>query len=108
MLAKVNRFVFNTKPPKNTLNSQSFSIRYDRNEGGLKVGVVVSKKVDKRATVRNRIKRVIMEAVRKNLPVSSNFTLIFYVKVYSEDSKSLSDEVKLKVEEIASSQSSSQ
>lgn len=87
MLPKANRFQFKSNLPKQTLNSDSFSLRYDKNEKELKVAVVVSKKVDKRAVARNRIKRIIMNAVAKSITAGSNLTLIFYVKSsYKEES----------------------
>ena len=100
MLSKSSRFTFKSKLPKNTLNSNSFSIRYDTNEEGLKVAVVVSKKVDKRAVVRNRIKRVILETVRKNLGPNSNLTLIFYARVQAVDNKALAEEVKSTISQL--------
>lgn len=93
MLAKKNRYTFDEKLPKNTLNSQSFSVKFDKNEEGLKVGIVVSKRVDKRAVVRNRIRRVIVEAVRKNLPADTNLTLIFYARSAASQNKDLASEV---------------
>jgi ribonuclease P protein component len=80
MLPKANRFTFKSKLPKQTLSYQSFSIKYGINDEGLKVAVVVSKKVDKRAVVRNKIKRVIIESVTQNLGKDANWTLIFYAK----------------------------
>ncbi len=93
MLAKQNRFRFKSKLPRQILNSQSFSIKYDKNEEGLKVGVVVSKKVDKRAVVRNRIKRVILEAVRLNLSKDLGLTLVFYTKKEAAENENLAEEV---------------
>ncbi len=93
MLPKSNRFTFKSKLPKNTLNSQSFSVRYEENEKELKVAVVVSKKVDKRAVARNRIRRVIVETVAKHLKPESNLTLVFYAKSAAVENKNLSQEV---------------
>jgi len=81
MFAKKNRFTFKTRLPRNTIQSESFSIRFERNDiEKLQVAVVVSKKVDKRATVRNRIKRLILEAVQKNIDTNQGLTLVFYAK----------------------------
>lgn len=93
MLPKANRFQFKSSLPRQSLNSQSFSIKYDKNEEGLKVGVVVSKKVDKRAVVRNRIKRVILESVRLSLPKDSGLTLVFYAKKDAAGNENLAEEV---------------
>ena len=43
-------------------------------------GVVVSKKVSKRAVARNRIKRRIMAIVRTELPLEGNMDLIIVVR----------------------------
>jgi len=41
----------------------------ERGEGGTRVGVVVSKRVDKRAVERNRLRRLAAEVFRKNWEV---------------------------------------
>lgn len=78
MFSRKNRFSFKNSLPKQILNSQSFSVRYRKNDEDLKVAVVVSKKVDKRATVRNKIRRKILESVQKS--GVGNTDLVFYVK----------------------------
>lgn len=80
MLPREHRFSFKEKLPRKTLRSKSFSIRYDQSGKGLKVAVVISKKVDKRSTVRNLIKRKVLEEVQKNVGKTSPLNLIFYVK----------------------------
>ena len=108
MFAKKNRFSFKNKLPKQILHSQSFTVRYEKNEEGLKVAVVVSKKVDKRAVIRNKIKRIILEAVRKTLGTDTGLTLVFYAKKPAASSENLEKEVKDATQEIASSLRSSQ
>mgnify|MGYP003579598598 CR=1 FL=1 len=93
MLARENRFSFKNKLPNKTFASTFFNIRYDKNEEGLRVAVVVSKKVDKRATVRNRVKRVILESVQKELDLKKPLTLVFYAKAQAASSESLNKEV---------------
>jgi ribonuclease P protein component len=94
MFAKKNRFSFKNRLPRQSSNFPSFSVRYDKNDEGLKVAVVVSKKVDKRAVVRNRIKRVILEAIRKEIETSTPMSLIFYAKKQAAESSNLAEEVK--------------
>lgn len=49
--------------------------------GPSRFGFVISTKIDKRATVRNRIKRLLREAVRKQLEKTPNgFDLVFVVR----------------------------
>ena len=86
MFSKKQRFSFKTKLPKNTLSFPSFSVRYEKNGEGLKVAVVVSKKVDRRAVVRNKVKRKILEQVRKSINISEQVTLVFYAKQASVSS----------------------
>ena len=53
------------------------------NRGFTRVGVVVSKKVDKRAVVRNRIRRRIYEIIRLNLemvPKKMDYIFVVYAK----------------------------
>lgn len=90
MFSKKNRFSFKDRLPKQILNFPSFTIRYEKTDGeALKVAVVVSKKVDKRAVVRNRIKRIILETVRKKMELSNPLNVIFYVKAGALNSESL-------------------
>ncbi len=50
-------------------------------EGPPRFGFVISTKIDKRATVRNRIKRLLREAVRAKLSrVPDGFDLVFVVR----------------------------
>ncbi|HVZ12140.1 MAG TPA: ribonuclease P protein component [Patescibacteria group bacterium] len=100
MLPRQNRYTFKTKLPGQIINSQSFTIRYATNNEGLRAAVVVSKKVDKRSVVRNRIKRQIVEAVRKRLPIESQFSVVFYAKRNAIDNKNLEDEVEQRLKEI--------
>ena len=55
---------------------------FGKNERGFtRVGVVVSKKVDKRAVVRNRIRRRVYEAVRvnfENVPRKMDYIIMVY------------------------------
>src|SRR3990167_10762135 len=85
MFTKSSRFSFKRALPKNVFHSPSFNLRYEKNEGVLKVAVVVSKKVDKRATVRNKIKRQILENVRHKINQDVPFNLVFYAKTASAD-----------------------
>ncbi|MBI4092187.1 MAG: ribonuclease P protein component [Candidatus Levybacteria bacterium] len=108
MLAKKNRYSFKGPLPKKVLNSQSFSVRYNKNNEGLRVAVVVSKRIDKRATVRNKIKRKILETVRNNIEMNKPLDLVFYVKKNILSWETLEKEVEKSLGEIASSLRSSQ
>lgn len=93
MFSKKNRYSFKNRLPRQILNFPSFTVRYEKNEEGLKVAVVVSKKVDKRAVIRNKIKRIILEAVRKTLGTDTGLTLVFYAKKPAASSENLEKEV---------------
>jgi ribonuclease P protein component len=80
MFSKKQRLSFKGKLPKNVLNSPSFTLKYGASDEGLKVAVAVSKKVDKRAVVRNKIKRKFRELIKKQLGKNDPLSLIFYIK----------------------------
>jgi len=78
VLAKENlirgRKNFSSIFKKNTvIRGQYFNIGYSLNKTGkLKVAVVVSKKVSKKAVDRNRLRRKIFEVIRKKFLLSLN------------------------------------
>lgn len=94
MFAKKNRFSFRGSLPKNVFHSLSFTVRYGKNDEGLRVAVVVSKRVDKRATVRNKIKRRILDSIREKVRMEELLDLIFYVKKNVMSSEDLENEIK--------------
>ena len=94
MFSKRARYKFGSKPPKNVLNSQSFSIRYGKNDGSLKIAVVVSKKIDKRAVARNKIERKLLNILKKIEGIEKEpLDLIFYVKKNALENQDLDREV---------------
>jgi len=94
------RFDFRSKLPKLLLNSQSFNVRYDKNEEGLRIAVVVSKKVDKRATVRNKVRRKFTEEVRKQTELNTPVNLVFYIKKQAVESLTISKEIEEVINKI--------
>lgn len=100
MFPKKNRFNFKDSLPKKIINSNSFSLRYGKNVGKLRVAVVISKKVDKRSAVRNKIKRRILDSIQKGVHTKNPFDIIFYVKKNALSSKDLENEVNQAVEKI--------
>lgn len=93
MFPKKNRYSFKGGLPKKIISFPSFSVRYGRNDlGRLQVAVVVSKKVDNRATVRNKIKRRILDSIQKNISLAEPFSLVFYVKKRALNSEDLEKE----------------
>ena len=67
-----------------TVRTSRMSLVYTKNTRGFtRIAVVVSKKIDKRAVVRNRIRRRIYEAVRLNfdeLPKATDYIFVVYSK----------------------------
>lgn len=81
MLPKSHRFSFKKGAPQRIYSTPLFVIRYDVSDGsGLHAAVVVGKKVDKRAVVRNKVKRSIVQAVKTLLPEEKNVNIVFFAK----------------------------
>lgn len=53
-----------------------FLIAFEPSEDGPRLGITVSTKIDKRAVVRNRIKRLIREVFRKNRGRFDGFDIV--------------------------------
>lgn len=84
MLKKQNRLSRVVKKNKaNVYSSPFFNIKiYDGEEKAARFGFVVSKKVSRKAVVRNKTKRVLREVVRDLLPkINSNKDIIIFSKV---------------------------
>lgn len=64
------------------ISSPFFVLRFTKNEKGLnRFGFVVSKKTDKRAVVRNRVKRQVRFGIEKNFDkIKTGFDFLFIVK----------------------------
>jgi len=82
MFKKEQRYSFKKNLPSKYLNNQYFNLRYEKNESeGLRVAVVIGKKIDKRATVRNKLKRIFKNAIKENLKEKTvNYGLVFFLK----------------------------
>ena len=80
MLGRSHRFSFKRGAPKRIYQTPLFVIRYEQNDDKLHCAVVVGKKVDKRAVVRNRIKRKFNETLRELLSLELKYDLVFFVK----------------------------
>lgn len=82
MLKKDQRFSFKDELPKKIISSPLFVLRYQKNnDSEIKCAVVVSKRVDKRAVARNRLKRIflnIIEDISKNKAMP--FNMVFFLK----------------------------
>ncbi len=105
MLARINRLkgtrsFDKVKKEGSLFQSKSFAIavleRKDKEPS--RFGFIVSNKISKRANARNKIKRVLRETVRTNLPkLKAGFDLVFLVKkpALTKQTKEIREEVSL-------------
>lgn len=70
-----------------------FLLKYKKENGLSKFGFIVSKKIDKRATVRNEVKRKLKKIVKENIDniVDGTFLLIATEKSIEEEIERLSE-----------------
>jgi ribonuclease P protein component len=81
MLPKSHRFSFKKGAPRHIYSTPLFVVRYDTSDGsGLHAAVVVGKKVDKKAVVRNHYKRQVLEALKTLLPDTLNINIVIFAK----------------------------
>jgi ribonuclease P protein component len=83
MLKKIYRLLGETKfDKKNTYNCPFFVLKVAKNESSFsRFGFIVSKKIDKRATVRNRIKRQIRVCIENNIDkIQIGYDMLFILK----------------------------
>jgi len=81
MFKRENRLVFGTKfNNSQSISIPQFNLKVKKNEMGInRFGIVVSKKVDKRAVIRNKLKRIFREALielSKTMPSGHDILLI--------------------------------
>ncbi len=86
MLSKKNRIPRKDFPVRNRQGFRVFSPLFSgtiyKNEGGVKVSVVVSKQTAKTAVVRNYLRRIFYEAVNKYIKgFSKGALIVFYPKI---------------------------
>ncbi len=97
MLKKEQRFSFKDELPKKIISSPLFVLRYQKkNISKFKCAVVVSKRVDKKAVVRNRLKRVffsILENIEKERAMPFNMVFFLKKQVLSKDHEYIKREI---------------
>ncbi len=98
MFKKTSRYSFKKGLPGKSLVSPSFVLRYEENsQQEAKFAVVVSKKVDKRATVRNKIKRKFLNILKES-SADQKESLVFFLKKVSLDKTD--EELKKEIKEV--------
>lgn len=81
MFAKKNRYSFKGGLPKLVYSTPFFVVRYQKNNTDIKCAVIVSRKIDKRATVRNRLRRIFTESLKKAIADKKvEYDLVFYLR----------------------------
>ncbi len=81
MLNKAHRFSFKKGAPRRIFSTPLFVLRYDQTDnGGLHCAVVVGKKVDKRAVIRNKIKRQLIEIIQSLVSKDINYEIVLFAK----------------------------
>ena len=81
MFAQRNRFSFKKGAPRKVFSTPLFILRYDiKEENRLECAVVVGKKVDKRAVVRNKVKRQLVKQIKEMVELVSPFKLVIIAK----------------------------
>jgi ribonuclease P protein component len=81
MLDKSHRFSFRKGSPRRVFSTPFFVLRFDNNKNeGLHAAVVVGKKVDKRAVIRNKIKRSLVAQVKELLSTDMNYNIVIFAK----------------------------
>ncbi len=96
MLSSIFRYSFKNGTPKKIINTPLFNLKYEKNNlSKPQIAIVASKKIDNRATVRNKVKRIFSEELRKILNKSLSYDLVFYLKkdVLNKDNSYLEKEI---------------
>ncbi|MBI2064024.1 MAG: ribonuclease P protein component [Candidatus Yanofskybacteria bacterium] len=97
----VNRLFKRGKTVKNSF----FFIRFLKNDAGyLRVAVVVPAKISKKATARNRIRRVLVEAVRSGhfLEKSYDLAIVATLDIVGKHPKEINRELEQAINKIIS------
>lgn len=87
MFEKEKRFSFKQGLPKKVISTPYFSLRFGltKSDTGT-VAVVVSKKVSKKAVIRNKIKRKFISVLKENLKEKQElYDIVIYVRPTPEN-----------------------
>lgn len=89
MLKKVNRLPIAGFREEKTFENQNIVLKLAKNQKTeSRFGFIVSKKVDKRSSVRNKIKRSLRDLVQENIKsITNNTDILFIVKKNTDDIK---------------------
>lgn len=96
MLPKSNRFSFRKGYPRNIRQTPLFVVRYQKNETVLHAAIVVGKKIDSKATGRNKIKRLFTQVLEKHIDKNTPLDLVIILKpkILTADSDTILKQLK--------------
>lgn len=81
MFGKNNRYSFRKGVPKLLFTSQFLIVRYQKNaENVFHCSVVVGKKVDKRAVIRNKVKRLLVAIIKELVLTQTPYDMVIYAR----------------------------
>ena len=80
MFKRANRYSFKKSIPSKVFQTPYFAMRFDNDSSVLSCAVVVGKKVDKSAVVRNRIKRMIVLQIQEFVPLETKARIVLFVR----------------------------
>lgn len=100
MLAKQYRYSFKKGLPKHTLSTPFFTLRYGLSSvDRVQCAVVVSKKVNKKAVGRNKVKRRFMHALQQVVKNKDDaYSFVFFLKKGIQDMKQ--EEMKQEIQKV--------
>ena len=87
MFEKEKRFTFRQGLPKKVISTPYFTLRFGNRKSEIGTNaVVVSKKVSKKAVIRNKIKRKFLSVLKQNLKERhEDYDIVIYVRPIPED-----------------------
>lgn len=103
MFTRSSRYSFKKGAPRNFFTTPLFNLKYDKNNlSKPMIAVVVSKKVDGLATVRNKAKRRFIECLKKSLKEDFSYDLVFSLKnkILRTDAESVKKEIERTLESL--------
>jgi ribonuclease P protein component len=81
MFARQNRFSFKKGVPRKTFSNSFLFVRYDKTStSNLECAVVVGKKVDTRAVIRNSVKRMLVSIIKEIVSIDAQYKIVLYAR----------------------------
>lgn len=103
MFARENRYSFKRGIPKNVYRAPFFVLRFQKNNDTLHCAVITGKKIDKRAVVRNRLRRQFTQNLKNEIGDKTvSYDLVFYLRkdILGLENKIMQAEIKKTLETL--------